>query len=57
MSLTLVATLVGLGAAGGFAAGLLGLGGGVLMFPLLYYVPPHPGFGARYSNRPNWLTS
>ena len=40
MSLTLVATLVGLGAAGGFAAGLLGLGGGVLMFPLLYYVPP-----------------
>ncbi len=40
MSLTLVATLVGLGAAGGFSAGLLGVGGGVLMFPLLYYVPP-----------------
>jgi uncharacterized protein len=40
MSLTLLATLVGLGAAGGFSAGLLGVGGGVLMFPLLYYVPP-----------------
>ena len=40
MSLTLVATLIGLGAAGGFSAGLLGVGGGVLMFPLLYYVPP-----------------
>ena len=40
MSVTLVATLVGLGAAGGFSAGLLGVGGGVLMFPLLYYVPP-----------------
>ena len=40
MDLTLVAILVGLGAAGGFSAGLLGVGGGVLMFPLLYYVPP-----------------
>ena len=29
-----------LGAIGGFLAGLLGFGGGVLMFPLLYYVPP-----------------
>ncbi len=40
MSYTLVAALVGLGATGGFSAGLLGFGGGVLMFPLLYYVPP-----------------
>ena len=43
MSLTLAATLVGLGGAGGFSAGLLGLGGGVLMFPLLYYIPPLMG--------------
>jgi len=36
----LSATLVCLGAIGGFAAGLLGFGGGVVMFPFLYYVPP-----------------
>jgi len=40
MSLTLIATLVALGVIGGFAAGFLGLGGGVLLFPLLLYVPP-----------------
>jgi len=40
MKLALAAILVGLGAFGGFAAGVLGFGGGVLMFPLLYYVPP-----------------
>ena len=40
MSVTLIATLVGLGFVGGFFAGLLGFGGGVLMFPLLFYVPP-----------------
>jgi uncharacterized membrane protein YfcA len=39
MSATLIATLAGLGATGGFFAGLLGFGGGVVMFPLLYYVP------------------
>jgi len=46
MSLALAATLVGLGGAGGFSAGLLGFGGGVLMFPLLYYVPPLVGAAA-----------
>lgn len=40
MSLTLVATLVVLGGIGGFTAGFLGVGGGVLLFPLLLYVPP-----------------
>jgi uncharacterized membrane protein YfcA len=40
MSLTLVIVLICLGTLGGFSAGLLGFGGGVLMFPLLYYVPP-----------------
>lgn len=43
MSVTLITTLASLGALGGFAAGLLGFGGGVLMFPLLYYVPPLAG--------------
>ena len=43
MSFTLVATLASLGAIGGFVAGLLGVGGGVLMFPLLYFVPPMMG--------------
>jgi uncharacterized membrane protein YfcA len=40
MSLTLVATLVVLGGISGFAAGFLGMGGGILLFPFLYYVPP-----------------
>ena len=31
---------VALGFIGGLAAGVLGFGGGVLMFPLLYFVPP-----------------
>jgi uncharacterized membrane protein YfcA len=43
VSLTLIGSLALLGAIGGFAAGLLGFGGGVLMFPLLYYVPPSLG--------------
>jgi uncharacterized protein len=33
-------TFVSLGLIGGLAAGVLGFGGGVLMFPLLYFVPP-----------------
>jgi uncharacterized membrane protein YfcA len=40
MSAALIAAMAALGAIGGFLAGLLGFGGGVLMFPLLYYVPP-----------------
>ena len=44
MSFPLIALLASLGALGGFAAGLLGVGGGVVMFPLLYYVPPLLGF-------------
>jgi len=40
MTAELIVTLAGLGATGGFFAGLLGFGGGVVMFPLLYYVPP-----------------
>ena len=40
MSFSGIALLASLGALGGFAAGLLGVGGGVVMFPLLYYVPP-----------------
>lgn len=40
MSTTLIGAMAVLGAIGGFLAGLLGFGGGVIMFPLLYYVPP-----------------
>ena len=40
ISLTLISTLAALGILGGFFAGLLGFGGGVIMFPLLYYIPP-----------------
>lgn len=36
--------LAGLGGVAGFAAGLLGVGGGVVLFPLLLYVPPLLGF-------------
>jgi uncharacterized protein len=43
VSLTIAVMLAALGALGGLAAGVLGFGGGVLMFPLLYYVPPLVG--------------
>lgn len=39
----MLATLAALGSCGGFAAGLLGFGGGVVMFPVLFYVPPALG--------------
>ena len=44
MTFSLIALLASLGALGGFAAGLLGFGGGVVMFPLLLYVPSLLGF-------------
>lgn len=37
--------LFGVGAGVGFLSGLLGIGGGIVMFPLLLYVPPLYGFG------------
>lgn len=36
----------GLGLAGGFVAGLLGIGGGIIMLPLMLYVPPLFGLPA-----------
>ncbi len=46
MSFSLIELLAVLGAMGGFVAGLLGVGGGVVMFPLLYYVPSFFGWDA-----------
>jgi len=43
VSLTLIGSLALVGMVGGFFAGLLGFGGGVVMFPLLYYLPPLVG--------------
>lgn len=40
MTVALAATLFGLGLAGAFLAGLLGVGGALIMIPLLLYVPP-----------------
>jgi uncharacterized membrane protein YfcA len=40
MSPVLIVSLACVGAIGGFFSGLLGFGGGVVMFPLLYYLPP-----------------
>ena len=40
MSVELAVTLAALGGIGGFTAGLLGVGGGVVIFPLLLYIPP-----------------
>jgi uncharacterized membrane protein YfcA len=42
----LLALLTGLGFAGAFVAGLLGVGGAILMIPLLLYVPTWLGFGS-----------
>jgi len=41
----LAVTLVGLGFLGAFFSGLLGIGGALVMFPLLLYVPPLLGVG------------
>jgi uncharacterized protein len=41
----LAATLLGLGLIGAFFAGLLGVGGALVMIPLLLYVPPFLGVG------------
>ena len=46
MSVTLAITLLGLGLAGGGLAGLLGIGGGIVLVPLLLYVPPLLGIAA-----------
>lgn len=42
----LAATLLALGLLGGFLSGLLGIGGGIIMVPLLLYVPPALAVGA-----------
>jgi uncharacterized membrane protein YfcA len=50
ISLALLSTLAALGVVGGFFAGLLGFGGGVMMFPLLYYIPPLLGLSRLDAN-------
>jgi uncharacterized membrane protein YfcA len=44
MDATFIAFLALVGASVGFLSGLLGIGGGIVMFPLLLYVPPLLGF-------------
>jgi uncharacterized membrane protein YfcA len=46
MTLAFAVTLAGLGFVGAFVAGLVGVGGAIVMIPLLYYVPPWLGVGA-----------
>lgn len=46
MTLAFAATLAGLGFVGSFVAGLVGVGGAIVMIPLLYYVPPWLGVGS-----------
>ncbi len=40
MTLAFALTLIGLGFVGAFVSGLVGVGGAIVMIPLLYYVPP-----------------
>jgi uncharacterized membrane protein YfcA len=46
MTAPLALALVGIGFLGAFFAGFLGIGGALVMFPLLLYVPPLLGVGA-----------
>lgn len=46
MDVEFYTVLLGLGLAGGLASGLVGLGGGIIMVPLLLYVPPALGMTA-----------
>ena len=46
MTPELAATLAFLGFAGAFVSGLVGVGGAIVMIPLLYYVPPLLGVGS-----------
>lgn len=46
MSLAFAAVLFVLGAIGAFVSGLIGVGGAIVMIPLLLYVPPLLGVGA-----------
>jgi len=46
MTPAFAATLAGLGFVGAFISGLIGVGGAVVLIPLLYYVPPWLGVGA-----------
>ena len=46
MTVALAVTLVGIGFFGAFFAGFLGIGGALVMFPLLLYVPPLLGVGS-----------
>lgn len=46
MTAALAVTLTALGVMGAFVAGLLGVGGAIVMIPLLLYVPPFLGVGA-----------
>jgi uncharacterized protein len=46
VSVTFALTLAGLGFVGAIVAGMLGVGGAIVMIPLLLYVPPLLGVGA-----------
>ena len=45
MTVAFLGTLAGLGLVGAFLSGLVGVGGAVVMIPLVYYVPPWLGVG------------
>jgi uncharacterized protein len=46
MTPAFASTLAGLGFIGAFISGMVGVGGAVVLIPLLYYVPPWLGVGA-----------
>lgn len=46
MDASLFITLLSLGFIGGLLSGMVGIGGGIIMFPLLLYVPPAFGLAA-----------
>lgn len=57
MDITWILTIFGIGLIGSFISGMLGIGGAIIKFPLLLYVPPLFGFAAFTSHQVSGISA